>query len=176
VVGNDNSTGKRFMNKTQRLIQAYKQAPWRRQIQNIGLFFAAVVFYALIKGVFLVVTSQVATYGREIQEIQRNIQTTKDSIEDKKTELALLTTSEVMIVRARDMGFGPVDREDLLYVEAQNYGGRELADFSLEDSSIESNATRLPPEFTQSLIDWASETLDYLIQRYGVPLEVVTNE
>ena len=50
-----------------RLLQAYKQAPWRIQIQWIGLFLLGLVLVASIIGLYLSISAQAAASGRSIQ-------------------------------------------------------------------------------------------------------------
>jgi len=55
-----------------RLLQAYKQAPWRVQLQWIGLFLLGLVLVAGITGLYLNISAQAATAGRKIQSLSRS--------------------------------------------------------------------------------------------------------
>ena len=52
------------------LLQAYKQAPWRTQIQRVGAFLLVVVVIAVIAGLYLNISGQSAATGRRIQNLE----------------------------------------------------------------------------------------------------------
>ena len=56
------------------IVQAYRQSPWRIQLQVVGLFLLLLVMIALVAGIYLNVTARAATIGRRIQEMQFEIQ------------------------------------------------------------------------------------------------------
>ena len=58
------------MEQVKQFKQAYSQTPWRKQLQVIGAFLLVVVVSALVAGIYLSVTSQAATLGRQIQDMQ----------------------------------------------------------------------------------------------------------
>ncbi len=145
------------MNRGLELIQAYRQAPWRRQLQVIGLFSASVVFVALVGGVYLNVSARAATIGREIQDMQADIQEMQQTNEDLVTQLALLSSARVMEARAREMGFEPVDSEDITYLVVSGYGGRQTATLAPPPGARFQFGPQLPREFTISLLEWMQE-------------------
>jgi hypothetical protein len=53
------------MDRVQSLTQAYSQAPWRKQMQIIGLFLLVLVLTALV-GIYLSVTARAAAVGRDL--------------------------------------------------------------------------------------------------------------
>ena len=58
--------------------QAYSQAPWRSQTQLIVVFMLVVVTTALVAFIYLNTTAQAATIGRQIQEMQVNLDDATD--------------------------------------------------------------------------------------------------
>ncbi len=46
------------MERVYGLTQAYSQAPWRKQLQLIGIFLVVLVFFALVAGIYLSVTAR----------------------------------------------------------------------------------------------------------------------
>jgi len=58
--------------------QAYPQAPWRSQTQVIVGFMLVVVAAALVAFIYLNTTAQAATIGRQIQEMQVNLNDSVD--------------------------------------------------------------------------------------------------
>lgn len=58
--------------------QAYSQSPWRSQTQLMVVFLLVVVAVALVAFIYLNTTAQAATIGRQIQEMQVNLQDAQD--------------------------------------------------------------------------------------------------
>jgi len=136
------------------IIQAYRQAPWRMQMQIIGLFLLVLVFTALVAGIYLNVTARAATIGRQIQEMQAEILVNRQLNADLETQLALLTSAEVMARRAEELGFRPAAAGEFFYVVVPGYSGRQPAVLAPPPGPEAASSPELPPEFTQSLIDW----------------------
>ncbi len=93
------------MDQIDNITQAYSQAPWRKQLQFIGLFSLILVFVALIAGIYLNVSAQTASTGRDIQYMKGQIETLDREIEDMQSQIALLLSDHVMEKRAQSMGF-----------------------------------------------------------------------
>lgn len=138
--------------------QAYKLAPWRVQLQMIGVFSMMVVLVALIAGVYLNVTARGATIGREIQQMEAEILRLQRDNADLETQLALLTSIATMERRARDLGFQPVDPEKVVYIQVAGYAGKQTVILAPPPEPVAAYNTTLPPEFTQTLFDWLLES------------------
>jgi cell division protein FtsL len=148
------------MNRAQRFIQAYATTPWRRQVQVIGLFSAFVIVVALAASAYLWVTSLAATYGRQVQEIQATAQVVEENIEDLSVEYGELTTTDRMQQLAEEKGFQPLTTRQLEYLTVSGYPDEQALVISHPSSNHpEESSSELPPEFTQSLIDWVREVL-----------------
>jgi len=78
------------------LIQAYRQAPWRTQIQWIGLFLLGLVGIVLMTGLWLSITAQATAAGVEIQNLEYEREDIQRKIADLKTQYAYLTSAAVM--------------------------------------------------------------------------------
>jgi len=159
------------MNYRNRLIQAYRNTPWRMQLQIIGLFSASVVFIAIIAGVYLNVTSRAATIGREIQGIQATQQVLEREIEDQVTMLADLTSAKTMQKRAEDQGFVMVDPGEAAYIQVDGYPGKQIAQLAPPAHSYDSTGPQLPREFTISLIEWMRHTIYLISLQTGAQVE-----
>ena len=140
------------------LIHAYRVAPWRVQRQWIGNALLAVVVFAMVAALYLNVTSRTAIAGREIQDLTDAIASSQQVSSDMQTQLASLTSASAMEKRAREMGFRPVQPEELEYLVVPGYVAPEAVDLS---STIQPqlNALTIPPEYNQSLLDWMDERL-----------------
>lgn len=141
----------------QKLVLTYRQSPWRFQLQLIGSFLLALVFLALIAGIYLNVTSRAATIGRRIQAMQNQIQHYRRLNADLETQLARLTAAEQFEARARDLGFGSVGSGQVTYIMVPGYHGRSPTVLAPPPGPSGASEAALPPEFTQSLIEWMAE-------------------
>lgn len=146
------------MNRGKDLIQAYKNTPWRRQFQVIGLFSASVVFIALIAGVYLNVTARAATFGREIQANRIEMREIEREIEDLESNLADLTSVREMRDRAEEMGFVSVNSNTASYLRVPGYPEERLIELAPQMTSPGvSGFPQLPPKYTKSLFEWINE-------------------
>jgi hypothetical protein len=146
------------MNTTNRLNHAYSQAPWRVQRQWVSVFLLIVLGFAMIATLYLMVTSQAAITGREIQNLRQAIIETDNTNADLQTKLAELTSNTEVEQRAYMLGFRPVKPEDMEYLYVPGYAapkGVELA----SAPELQPSAPNIPPEYTQSLLDWLEEHL-----------------
>jgi cell division protein FtsL len=142
------------METVRNLTQAYSQAPWRKQIAFIGLFLLLVVFLALVAGIYLDVTARTATMGREIQFMQREIDEHKLVNADLETQLALLTSAEVMEQRAQVLGFEPIALGQQEFLFVQGYLPPRQIVLAPPPVPVQVQAAALPTAYTASLFDW----------------------
>ena len=147
------------MDRVQNLTQAYSQAPWRKQLQIIGLFLLFLVFVALIAGIYLNVTARAATIGRDIQSMQSDMTDQEQVNADLQSQLALITSSSQMEKRARAVGFETVEIDQSEYVMVPGYVNRQAIILAPAPSPIVSGAPVIPPEYTESLFDWLHRQL-----------------
>jgi hypothetical protein len=145
------------MNRVYSLTQAYSQAPWRKQLQWIGLFLLILVLAALIAGIYLSVTARTATIGRQIQGVYTEMEVVERNIEDLHTQLAYLTSKTVMEERALELGFQPVGSEQMIYLAVEDYYRPEQATLGSIPGTVLPGEPILAPEYTQSLFDWLRE-------------------
>ncbi len=134
--------------------QSYSQAPWRRQLQFIGLFSLVLVFAALVAGIFLNISARAAAVGRNIQDMQRKIETLDREIEDLQAQLALAQSVEVMERRASDMGFSPFQGEQIVYLKVQGYVEPQPVVLAPYQGRAVPSAPVLPSTYTESLMTW----------------------
>jgi len=140
------------------LVHAYKIAPWRVQRQWIGTVLLAVVALAMVATLYLDVTSQAAIAGREIQDLTVAITVSQQVSGDLETQLASLTSATVMEDRALELGFRPMQPEEVEYLVVPGY-------FEPEPSILSSaqlpqlSALSIPPEYNESLFDWMDEKI-----------------
>ena len=142
--------------------QAYRQTPWRRQMQMLGFFAAAVASLALLAGLYLNVTAMAATAGRKVQGLQDQRAELQQKIENLQSQLADISSIETMQKRAKDLGFAPVEPGSVTYLSVDGYKGRPAVQLAPRAGSQFGAASRLPAAYTDSIFDWIANLLGQL--------------
>lgn len=143
------------MNRAQKIIQAYRNTPWRRQINMIGTFVAFGLVATLVMLAYVWVTSKAGAYGLQVQEIQETNQYLEQEIENAKAELGDITRNEAMAERATEIGFVPAESDQLRYLVVPGYPGEPTpAVIPQATPHVAGQGNTLPPEYTASLLDW----------------------
>lgn len=138
------------------LIHAYRVAPWRAQRQWLGSALLMVVVFAMVAALYLNVTSRTAIAGRDIQELTDAIASSQQVSSDLQTQLAGLTSAASMEDRARELGFRPMEPDEVEYLVVPGYVAPEP--INLSSSALpQLSALTIPPEYNQSLLDWLDE-------------------
>ncbi len=89
-------------------------------------FLLMLVAGMLIAGVYLYVSGRAAETGARIKALEVEREGLAIRIADMRTQLALLNSSQVMLERAEQLGYRPVEREDLVYLPVAGVTGREV--------------------------------------------------
>jgi hypothetical protein len=142
---------------TRRLTQAYRQTPWRTQLQWIGLFLLALIILATVAGVYLSVSAGAAAVGREIQQLEYDREMTAREIADKRTLLAQLTSTRQMSKRATEMGYAAIQAGSVQYMVIPGYIPRQPASLVTSSAYNAYQPSLVEPRFTQSLLEWITE-------------------
>lgn len=147
------------MDRVQKITQAYSQTPWRKQVQGVGLFLAILVLGLVIAIIYVDVSAEAATVGREIQDMKLKIDALERSIDDKQAELGYITSAVEMEKRAKEMGFKPVSPGEAIYLVVPGYGGRSEAVLAPPSIPSPVQTVALAPEYSISLVDWLKQQL-----------------
>lgn len=134
--------------------QSYSQAPWRKQLQFIGLFAMVLVLVALIAGIYLNISARAAAVGRNIQDMQRKIDAHDQEIEDLQAQLAFLRSSDEMEKRATAMGFVPLQTDEIVYMKVRGYVEPQPVVLAPYKGRTIASAPVLPASYTESLFVW----------------------
>ena len=113
---------------TPHVIQAYRQAPWRIQLQWILLFLLGLTLIAFIAGIYLSVSARAATTGRDIQGMEAESETVERQIADLESQLALLTSASQMQQRAK-VGFEVIQPGTEIYLKIPGIHGPSTRSF-----------------------------------------------
>jgi len=147
------------MDRFETFAQTYTQAPWRRQLQLIGLFSLILTIIGLVAGVYLNVSAKAAVAGREIQEKQVKIESIDRDIEDAASRLAAILSADAMEARADKMGFQPIMAEQIVYMKIPGYIERDSVILAPASPPQVVGAEVTPPEYTESLFTWLRRTV-----------------
>lgn len=139
------------------IIQAYKQAPWRVQLQWFLLVLGGVIVISIVASVYLDISTRAATAGLEIQELEYMKGETQRRIADLKIQLADLTSQEVMEERASELGYVDVDPASVLYMVVKDYPGRQPVMLAAPPSRLVINPPLIKPSYKQSLWEFLSQ-------------------
>ncbi len=143
------------------LVDTYRMAPWRIQRQWIVNFLLAVVLLAMVAALYLDVTARAAIAGREIQNLTYQMTVINQSNADLETRLASLTSASVMEQRAQSLGYRPLTTDEIEYLAVPGYA-RSLPDILTATPQPGLSAPTIPPEYTQSLLEWFDQAFQSL--------------
>ena len=142
--------------------QAIKQAPWRSQIQFVGLFLLALVIVILVAGIYLTISGQAAAAGLETYNLNADRRTLERTIADSKAQLAIISASSAMEKRAEAMGYTTADPANVIYVVVPGYTGRKTAILAPPPGITETQGTVVKSEYRESLWDWLFQGINRL--------------
>lgn len=146
------------MEPINRFNHAHSQAPWRLERQWISISLLTVLGFAMIWTMYLMVSSQAGIVGREIQDLRLEIIETEHENADLQTELARLTSRNEVERRAYALSFRPVQSGEVKYLYVPGYITPGYATLAT-NNSLQPIPASIPPEYTQSLLDWIDERI-----------------
>jgi hypothetical protein len=147
-------------------VQAYQQAPWRLQLQSLGLFLLGLVAAVMIAGLYLNVTAQASAAGARIQELEAEKEELMIDIAGLRTELGELTSADNMRRRAEAMGFQPANMETAQYLVIPDYPGKNVV--MLAPPPVQERPrTLILPAYKESLWDFLFKGALKLIEQQG---------
>lgn len=147
------------MKKNKNLLQAYRQAPWRVQLQWIGVFLLILVLTAAVAGVYLNVSARSAAAGRRIQVLEMRINELNREINDLSTQLANISSAGQMYTRIEDEDFVALNPLQVTYLEVPGYQAKEDVRLAPPPNVQAISSPILKPQFTISLWDWVKDNV-----------------
>ncbi len=144
----------------QNFVQAYKQAPWRQQLQYAGIFLAVLLAVAVVAGLYLSISGRTATTGRQVQMLDSRVESMKLTINDMQTELAQISSAKSMYARSKELGMQLMDPAEGLYVKVPGYQGLTAFNPSATKQVQSSNYPEILPEYTSTLVEWFQEKIN----------------
>jgi len=141
-----------MIKKLSKIFKNERQAPWRSQLQWIGLLLAGLLVVVLVASMYMIINTRTALAGREISFAKRDIINIQHQISDLQVQVASQLSTQSMQARAAAMGFVPAAPDEFLVIAVPGYTARSVVNLG--------NPAPLPagpvilPEYTQSLFDW----------------------
>jgi cell division protein FtsL len=157
------------MDQLEHITQAYSQAPWRKQWQIIGLVSLVLVLTAMIAGVYLSISTQATSVGRDIQSMQSTTIAVDRENEDLQSQLASILSSSEMEGRARSLGFVAIPPDQIVYLNVPGYEERQPIIMAPSNDRSVVGARYMPPEYTESIFEWLAVRVR---QWYSTMIEV----
>ena len=141
------------------ILQAYKQAPWRTQIQWVGVFLLIVVAVATVAGLYLYISGRSAATGRRIQNLESELAILHRQNNDLETLLGEIQSENALSERMNSMNMRSLTPEEALYLEVPGYVPAEGPSFAPPPTILEERTPILLPEFTSTFFEWISSKL-----------------
>jgi hypothetical protein len=145
----------------QKLVNAYKQAPWRQHIKRLGVYLGLLVGLTLVAGFYLYVTEKTTAAGVAIQNLEWEKGRIEREIATMHTNIAYLTSNKIMKQRAVDMGFRSSSPTYAVYIPVIGYQKKGSTDLPSNTSGIGLPHTILQPMYTQSLWDLVTNNINF---------------
>jgi hypothetical protein len=149
----------------QKMVNAYKQAPWRSHIQRLGIYLTILVGLILVAGFYLYVTEKAAASGVAIQNLEWEKGRIEREIATMNTNIAYLTSNKIMTQRAEELGFRSSSPSISLYMPVDGYQARDINELPVNASAAGLPTNILQPMYTQSI--WDMVTTNISISRFS---------
>lgn len=140
--------------KRNRLIQAFKQAPWRIHARYAGLFLLGLVSVLVVASIYLSISGLAANAGLDAYRLDLKRMELERDIAHRKATLALITAAPAMEERALAMGFEKIDPEDAIYLTVEGYTGRGTMVIAPPPGASETSRQLIKSIYRESLWDW----------------------
>lgn len=150
-----------------RIRQAYKQKPWRTQLQWVGRILLGLIIFILGTILHLNITTQAAAAGVDIRVLERDRENLERNIDNNRTELAIITSAAVMQERAKELGFQHATKDDIEYIFIDEYIEKEPDIITSQSVLNRSQQTAMNPKYTQSIWDTLFSGTLYGLERGG---------
>jgi uncharacterized protein YlxW (UPF0749 family) len=147
------------MKKETLTLRAYKQAPWRAQLQWVGAFLLVVIAVAAVAGLYLSISGRSAATGRRIQVLEDDINRLQRENNDLQTLLGEISSSRALSERVGSLGMRQLTVDEAMYLEVPGYVPATGPSLAPPPTIQEERTPILLPEFTDSFIEWITEKL-----------------
>jgi hypothetical protein len=132
------------------LSRAFRQAPWRVQVQVIASLAATAIVVVALGGLYLTEASRAATAGRDVQALQVQKSELEFLIDRQLALIAQAKSVERLEQRARDLGYVPAEIGQIDYILVEGYYGPQ---YNLPVDAAPAPRQDLP-NYNESLGTW----------------------
>ena len=150
-------------------LQAYKQTPWRIQLQWIGVFLLALILIAAVTGVYLSINAKAAATGRNIQFLENDIDQINNEIAELNTDLASSRSTKNMLSKAKERGFTMMDMNQAKYLEIPGYDPEAGLALAPSRVNIIAESPIVKSSYKSSLWDWFVKQFWYISENTTNP-------
>jgi hypothetical protein len=134
--------------------QAYKQAPWRIQLQRLFYIALIIVMVLVVAALYLNISAQAASAGMDFQGLEWTREDLVRQIANDQVVLGQITSEENMMTRAKALGFSNISMDKAMYVIVPGFNGDQTAEFAPAPSQNMYAEPIIKPSYTQSLWEW----------------------
>jgi cell division protein FtsL len=101
---------------------AYKQAPWRKQLQGAAWVLVVLVIFVMIAIAYLSISAKTYAAGIAIQSLQSEQEALSNEIADLHNKLGSSTSYKIMTEKASKKGYEIIsDSSRIVYLEVPGY-------------------------------------------------------
>ncbi len=136
--------------------QAFRQAPWRAQLQLTGGAALPLVTLLVIAVIYLVVNAGLANAGRLVLTLEERRSALERENGELRTRLAQMTTPQRLMEEARAMGFRQAQPNEIEYVVVDGLEPELPFIAPSPPSSLLDQPSSLSPAFTETWGEWLS--------------------
>lgn len=140
--------------KKNRLVQAFKQAPWRGRVQMAGGFLVGLVIIILVASVYLSISGQAATAGLEAYRLDLKRLDLERQIANTNARIAIVSSAANMEARALELGFQRINPDDALYLTIPGYAGKQTMSVASAPAPANNDQYLVKSIYRESLWDW----------------------
>ncbi len=137
---------------------AYKQAPWRRQLQSVGVSLTPLIAIVAVLSIYLIISAQAASAGLEIMDMHYDEEEILRIIANHRTELAWKTSYTEMQKRAEKSGYEVAPAENVHFMVIPGYQGQNPVLLAPPPGSDNTLGPIVNEYYQQSLWDWFYNT------------------
>lgn len=145
------------------LSRAFKQAPWRVQVQVIASLAAIAVVIVALGGLYLTEASRAATAGRDVQALQAQKADLQFAIDRQTALIAQAKAVARLEKRAQELGYKPAEMSQIDFVVVNGYYGPN-ADLPVETAApVQAEL----PNYDETLGTWFAGVLSSVLGTGG---------
>jgi hypothetical protein len=146
------------------LSRAFKQAPWRVQVQVIASLAAGTIVLVALGGLYLTEASRAATAGRDVQTLQVAKADLQFAIDRQTTLIAEAKSVSRLQKRAEELGYAPAQTEQIDFVLVDGYYGPRLPGPA---ETVPAPVVVQTHEYDQTLGAWLASQLSFVLGSGG---------